>query len=102
MDRGSRGTPGAVDIFEGLSTSVLLHVAMLGEEQTFDSGAAIVRQGETGAALFIVLAGDAIVTVDGQERARIGAGDYSTPARPSRLRVTRAVASTPHRGRGTS
>lgn len=67
---------GEVDIFEGLPTGVLLQVAMLGEERTFASGAAMVRQGETGAALFIVLEGDAIVSVDGQERARIGAGDY--------------------------
>lgn len=67
---------GRVDLFEGLPTSVLLKVAMLGEERTFKSDAAMVREGDTGGGLFVILDGNATVTVGGQERARLGAGDY--------------------------
>lgn len=70
------GRLGKVDLFEGLPTGVLLKVAMLGEERTFDPGTAMVREGESGGGLFVIFEGEAWVTVGGQERARLSAGDY--------------------------
>lgn len=66
----------SVDLFEGLSTSALMRLAMLGEERTFVSGDAMVREGDPGGGLFVIFEGEAIVKVGGQERVRLGPGDY--------------------------
>ncbi len=67
---------GEVDLFEGLSTNALLRIAMLGREVGFAAGSTIVREGDSGGTLFVILEGEVAVTVGGQERARIQAGDY--------------------------
>lgn len=65
-----------VDLFEGLSTSALVNIAMLAEERTFKPGEVVVREGQTGGGLFVIFDGEASVTVGGQPRVRLGPGDY--------------------------
>jgi CRP-like cAMP-binding protein len=67
---------GAVDLFEGLPTNVLVRIALLGGERRFEAGEDIVREGDVGGGLFLIFEGEAVVTVGGQERARLGPDDY--------------------------
>ena len=45
-------------------------------ERTFPEGATVVSEGATGTGFFVIADGNAIVTVGGQERTKLGAGDY--------------------------
>ena len=67
---------GRVDLFEGLPPDTLMKIVMLGREQAFRAGAVIVKQGDTGGGLFVIFEGEAVVTIGGNERARLGPGDY--------------------------
>ncbi len=52
-----------VDVFEPLDPDQRAELAQSARRVAFDRGEAIVRQGEAGASLFVVLAGEAVVTV---------------------------------------
>jgi CRP-like cAMP-binding protein len=65
-----------VDLFEGLPENVLLRIALLGQVVEFEAGEVIVREDEVGGGLFLVFEGEAVVTLAGNERARLGSGDY--------------------------
>jgi CRP-like cAMP-binding protein len=65
-----------VDLFEGLPENVLLRIALLGQIVECQPGEAIVHEDDTGGALFLIFEGEAVVSVKGQERARLGSGDY--------------------------
>jgi CRP-like cAMP-binding protein len=51
-------------------------VAHTFEEEVFGSGQRVLRQGITGGSFYVILEGDAAVVIDGQERARLGRGDF--------------------------
>jgi CRP-like cAMP-binding protein len=46
------------------------------KERTFDAGQPVATEGEGGAGFFVIESGEASVTVHGDERGRLGPGDY--------------------------
>ena len=67
----------AVRLFGGLSQRQLRQLARLMKERTFRPGVTIVEEGTmSGVGFFIVAEGEASVSVDGREVARIGPGDH--------------------------
>jgi CRP-like cAMP-binding protein len=63
-------------LFADLRWPELEAVAHTLEEEVFAEGQRAVRQGISGSAFYIVLEGEAAVLVDGNERARLGRGDF--------------------------
>lgn len=63
-------------LFADLSQPQLEEVAHTVGEEMFAPGQRVLRQGMTGGGLFIILDGEAQVVIDGEERARLGRGDF--------------------------
>jgi CRP-like cAMP-binding protein len=63
-------------LFADLSWPDVERVAHTFEEEAFEPGRRVLRQGLSGSALYIILEGAATVTLDGEERARLGRGDF--------------------------
>jgi len=63
-------------LFADLRWPELEAVAHTFEEEVFGEGQRVLRQGISGGAFYVVLEGEATVIVDGQERARLGRGDF--------------------------
>jgi CRP-like cAMP-binding protein len=63
-------------LFSDLTTPQLAHVAHAFEEEMFPEGQRILRQGFTGSNLYVILDGEACITVDGKELARLGRGEF--------------------------
>jgi CRP-like cAMP-binding protein len=63
-------------LFADLTQPQLEEVAHTVGEELFAPGQRVVRQGMSGGGLFIVLDGEAQVVIDGEERARLGRGDF--------------------------
>lgn len=66
----------AIRLFSRCSTSDLKIVARHTETLSAEAGRDIVRQGDAGDALFVLLGGSAAVTRDGTVVAELGPGDY--------------------------
>lgn len=66
-----------VRLFAGLSQRQLRQLARLAKERQFRPGVTVVAEGTmSGVCFFIVADGEATVSVDGEEVARIGPGDH--------------------------
>ena len=66
-----------VPLFDQLTQRQLKRLAGRFKEGKFPPGTTVVRQGKmSGVGFFVVAAGEAVVSVDGKEVARLGAGDY--------------------------
>ena len=65
-----------VPLFEGLGRKELDKLARSFKESTFGTGDVVAREGEAGVGFFVIADGEARVTVRGEERARLRAGDY--------------------------
>lgn len=63
-------------LFADLSTPQLQGVAHAFEESLFQDGERVLRQGMTGGGFFLIMDGEASVRVDGEERARLGRGEF--------------------------
>ncbi len=63
-------------LFADLATPQLVGIIHTFEETAFAEGERILRQGLTGSGFHVILDGEAAVVVDGQERARLGRGDF--------------------------
>jgi CRP-like cAMP-binding protein len=63
-------------LFSDLSNPELTGVAHTFEEEMFPEGQRILRQGLSGSGLFIILDGEAAIVIDGEERARLGRGEF--------------------------
>lgn len=63
-------------LFADLRWPELEAVAHTFEEEVFAPGQRVLRQGISGGAFYVVLEGEATVLIDGQERARLGRGDF--------------------------
>jgi ATP-binding cassette subfamily B protein len=66
-------------LLAALSRPELRELAEIFREQVFEPGATVIRQGERGArvlAFFVVVAGEASVTMDGKEIAAMRPGDH--------------------------
>ena len=68
---------GQVPLFSGLSQRQLKRLAKLFKEREFRPGKPVVKQGDmSGVRFFVIVDGEATVSVDGTEVARLGPGDY--------------------------
>jgi CRP/FNR family transcriptional regulator, cyclic AMP receptor protein len=65
-----------VPLFSGLERRDLERVADSFKERNYDAGDTIAEEGSGGAGFFVIAEGNAKVTVQGQERATLGPGDY--------------------------
>jgi CRP-like cAMP-binding protein len=63
-------------LFADLSTPQLTGIAHTFEEMAFAEGDRVLRQGLTGSGFHVILDGEAVVAVDGNERARLARGDF--------------------------
>jgi CRP-like cAMP-binding protein len=63
-------------LFSDLGRPQLEEVAHSIEEQWFEDGQRVLRQGFTGSGLYFIVDGEVAVEVDGVERARLGRGEY--------------------------
>jgi CRP/FNR family transcriptional regulator, cyclic AMP receptor protein len=66
-----------VELFSGLSRRQLQKLAATFHERSFVPGASIVREGAmSGIGFFVIVEGEATVSVGGKEVAALGPGDY--------------------------
>jgi CRP/FNR family transcriptional regulator, cyclic AMP receptor protein len=65
-----------VPLFADLDKKELEGIANSLKERTFRAGETITSEGESAVGFFVIQDGDAKVTVGGQERGRLGPGDY--------------------------
>ena len=63
-------------LFGELDDSELESIAALFKERRFAAGETVIKQGSGGAAFYVIESGDAIVTIDGEQRGELGAGDH--------------------------
>jgi phosphoenolpyruvate synthase/pyruvate phosphate dikinase len=63
-----------IPLFAGLAPEQVEEVARLFKERSFSAGQIVIREGSGGAAFFLIDSGEAIVSVRGEERARLGPG----------------------------
>jgi len=65
-----------VPLFAELEPSELERLSGSFKERTFAAGEAVATEGEGGAGFFVIESGEAVVKVHGDERGRLGPGDY--------------------------
>ena len=65
-----------VPLFADLNQRELERLAREFKERTFAEGAVVTREGATGTGFFVVAEGSASVSVGGEQRGTLGAGDY--------------------------
>ncbi len=65
-----------VPIFSDLDRKELERIAASMKQRTFRAGDKVTSEGESGAGFFVIEDGEAKVTVGGEERRRLGPGDY--------------------------
>lgn len=63
-------------LFADLSRPELHAIAHTFEEESFAEGQRILRQGFGGTNFYVIVQGEASVVIDGQERARLGRGEF--------------------------
>ena len=65
-----------VPIFHGLERRELERIAGSMKQRTFRAGDTVTTEGQGGVGFFVIEDGEARVTVHGDERRRLGPGDY--------------------------
>ena len=65
-----------VPIFEGLDNRELQRIAASMKQRTFNAGDTVTTEGQGGVGFFVIEDGEAKVTIHGDERRRLGPGDY--------------------------
>jgi CRP-like cAMP-binding protein len=63
-------------LYSDLRWPELEAVAHTFDEEVFAAGQRVLRQGISGGAFYVILEGEAVVVIDGQERARLGRGEF--------------------------
>ena len=63
-------------LFSDLTGEDAEKVAALFKERRFAAGEVVIKEGTGGAAFYLIVSGDASVTIGGEERAVLAAGDY--------------------------
>ena len=76
MARPSAETIAKVLLFSDLDGRELERVADSFKERRYGAGETIAAEGKSGAGFFVIGEGSATVTVQGEERATLGPGDY--------------------------
>jgi CRP-like cAMP-binding protein len=67
---------GRVPLFSGLDPRELETISRTVHERTFKAGDIVAEEGQGGVGFFVIKAGEAKVTVGGDEVRRLGPGDY--------------------------
>jgi CRP/FNR family cyclic AMP-dependent transcriptional regulator len=65
-----------VPLFADLKPRELQRLSGSFKERTFSEGDSVATEGEGAAGFFVIESGEAVVTVHGDERGRLGPGDY--------------------------
>ncbi len=65
-----------IPLFAELEPRELKRLSGSFKERTFEAGKPVATEGEGGAGFFVIESGEASVTVHGEERGRLGPGDY--------------------------
>jgi CRP/FNR family transcriptional regulator, cyclic AMP receptor protein len=65
-----------VPIFSDLDRKELERIATSMKQRTFNAGDTVTAEGSTGVGFFVIEDGQATVSVGGNERRRLGPGDY--------------------------
>jgi CRP-like cAMP-binding protein len=65
-----------VPLFQGLDNRSLKRLAETFTERSFVTGQELTIEGSGGVGFFVIESGEARVTVDGEERRTLGAGDF--------------------------
>jgi CRP/FNR family cyclic AMP-dependent transcriptional regulator len=65
-----------VPLFADLERRELAEIAESLKERTFGSGETVATEGERGVGFFVIQDGEARVSIGGEERRRLGPGDY--------------------------
>ena len=65
-----------VPIFEGLEARELERIAGSMKQRTFRAGDTVTTEGQGGVGFFVIEDGEAKVSIAGDERRRLGPGDY--------------------------
>jgi CRP-like cAMP-binding protein len=63
-------------LFSDLTAPQLEAIIHIFDERMFAEGETILHQGLSGSGFYVIVEGEAVVTVDGAERARLGRGDF--------------------------
>lgn len=63
-------------LFSDLTAPQLEAIIHIFDERMFAEGETILHQGLSGSGFYVIVEGEAVVTVDGTERARLGRGDF--------------------------
>lgn len=63
-------------LFSDLRWPELEAVAHTFDEEVFAEGQRVLRQGISGGAFYVILEGEAAVVIDGEERVRLGRGEF--------------------------
>jgi CRP-like cAMP-binding protein len=63
-------------LFAELSRTQVESITHRFEEAVFAEGERVLRTGLTGGALYVIVEGDAVIRIDGTERARFGPGEF--------------------------
>jgi CRP-like cAMP-binding protein len=65
-----------LSLFADLTPAQLKGIAHRFEEEVFQRGTRILRKDLKGSGLFVILEGEAVLMIDGRERARFGPGEF--------------------------
>jgi CRP/FNR family cyclic AMP-dependent transcriptional regulator len=76
MAEGAADLLKRVPIFSDLDRKELERIAASMKQRTFKAGDKVTSEGQTGVGFFVIEDGEATVTVAGDERRRLGPGDY--------------------------
>ena len=63
-------------LFAEVSRTQIESIAHRFDEAVFAAGERVLRTGLTGGALYIIVEGEAVIRIEGEERARFGAGEF--------------------------
>ena len=76
MAEGAADLLKRVPIFSDLERKELERIASSMKQRTFSAGDTVTSEGQTGIGFFVIEDGEAKVSVGGEERRRLGPGDY--------------------------
>jgi CRP-like cAMP-binding protein len=76
MAEGAADLLRRVPIFSDLDKKELERIAASMKSRTFNAGDTVTAEGQSGIGFFVIDSGEAKVTIGGQERRRLGPGDY--------------------------
>ena len=65
-----------IPLFADFDRGELERISRAFKDRTFDAGSTVVGEGKTGAGFFVIESGEATVSRRGEERGKLGPGDY--------------------------